>query len=246
MAGLVAPGMCRVLRISKRGVWHYPCGKSVSTDVEIANAEEPPRHEVTKLLKAVKTQLGIATSHIKKENKNINYTYQQVAEFREAMYSYDWLPKKQLQWYKTEVQCLNKPARLAKVLQTLHSSLQNYSVTFQELQKFGNSIIYPEKVKRVRNKIIEGMAQHLNQVLCEVDSAMISLGIKRPEQVEDDLLFSKPDKWNSDPDHTSSLIQDWGVISLYRNFVIDWYLIMGKVNKNTGCKDNKRRRKPKQ
>jgi hypothetical protein len=54
--------------------------------------------------------------------------------------------------------------QVQNVLQVLHSSLQNFSVTFDELKKFSRPNIYPENIAGIRKRVIAGMAQHLNQV----------------------------------------------------------------------------------
>ncbi|KAJ9583161.1 hypothetical protein L9F63_022493 [Diploptera punctata] len=236
-----------VMRMNKRGVWHYPCGKSVNPVVEDGLSNELPRHEAKKRLNAVKTQLGIATKHVKKEQSKIEDLYFEVSK-SEFKFRYDWLPQNPTHWYKTEVRCLNKSKRIGKVLQELHSSLQNYAVTFQDLLKLDKLDIYPASILATRNKVMDGLAGHLIQVLCEVDSALIVFGIKRPEQINDDFLYSKTDRWYSKPDYTHSKIQDWGVISMYRKFIVDWFNIMRKVNSNTFCKldSKKKKKKPKQ
>lgn len=57
--------------------------------------------------------------------------------------------------------------QVEKVLQAFHSSLQNFSVTFEELKKFNRPEIYPEKNARIRERVIGGMAQHLTQVISD-------------------------------------------------------------------------------
>jgi hypothetical protein len=87
-----------------------------------------------------------------------------------------------------------------------------------------------------------------SQVLCEVEWALESLNAAVPERVQED-LFPKKEKWNANPDITGLLVQDWGVISLYKNFLGDWHLIINSVNKKTACKSagsvSKRTSKPK-
>jgi hypothetical protein len=58
------------------GTWHHPCGHSVRAD---SNTHERTRHGLTKLLRAVKTQIGVAKKYFIKERENINKTYRQVS-----------------------------------------------------------------------------------------------------------------------------------------------------------------------
>jgi hypothetical protein len=86
------------------------------------------------------------------------------------------------------------------------------------------------------------------QVLCEAEWALESLNISIPERVRED-FFSKREKWDPIPDATGSLVQDWGVISLYKKFLGDWHLIIDRVIKKTDlCKSSKcvvrRKRRP--
>ncbi|XP_021935780.1 uncharacterized protein LOC110837678 isoform X2 [Zootermopsis nevadensis] len=227
--------------------WHHPCGHSVRADTN--TGKHASRHGPSKLLKVVKTQIGVANKYFKNEEKNIVTTYKQVGLLKEELYRYDWLPQRQLNWYKNKIQCLEKSAKVKNVLQVLHSSLQNFSATFEELRKFNRPEIYPENIARIRKGVIKGIAQHLTQVLCEVEWALESLNISIPDRVRED-FFSTEDKWDRSPDATGSLVQDWGVISLYKKFLGEWNLIIGKVMKKGVCKNSesvgKRKKKQRQ
>ncbi|XP_033607384.1 uncharacterized protein LOC111864612 isoform X2 [Cryptotermes secundus] len=227
------------------GTWHHPCGHSVRAD---SHTHERTRHGLTKLLRAVKTQIGVAKKYFIKEKENMNKTYRQVRELKEELYRYDWLPQKQLDWYQNGICSLSKPARVQKVLQLFHSSLQNFTVTFEELKKLQRPENYPMSNMKTRKKVINGMAELLIQVLCEVEWALESLNLAVPERVKED-LFPKKEKWNANPDITGLLVQDWGVISLYKNFLGDWHLIIDRVSKKTACKSSgsvsRRKNKPK-
>jgi hypothetical protein len=59
--------------------WHHPCGHSVKAD---SNTHGRIRHGLTKLIKAVKTQIGVAKKYFIKERENINKTYRQVSAQR--------------------------------------------------------------------------------------------------------------------------------------------------------------------
>jgi hypothetical protein len=55
--------------------------------------------------------------------------------------------------------------QVQRVLQVFHSSLQNFSVTFEELKKFNRLRIHPIRIARLRERLIEGLAEHLTQVI---------------------------------------------------------------------------------
>jgi hypothetical protein len=86
------------------------------------------------------------------------------------------------------------------------------------------------------------------QVLCEVEWALESLNLAVPERAVGD-FFSNKENWNENPDTTAFLMQDWGVLSLYKTFLVDWHLIINRVSKKASCKSSesvsKRRNKPK-
>jgi hypothetical protein len=67
----------------KRGAWHHPCGHSVRADTN--TGKHGTRHGVTKLLKVVKTQIGVANKYFKNEQKNIDVTYHQVSSKRTSI-----------------------------------------------------------------------------------------------------------------------------------------------------------------
>jgi hypothetical protein len=50
------------------------------------------------------------------------------------------------------------------VLKLFHRSLQNFTVTFEELKKFNRPEIYPVNIMEIRNRTIDGMAELLTQV----------------------------------------------------------------------------------
>lgn len=87
-----------------------------------------------------------------------------------------------------------------------------------------------------------------SQVLCEVEWALENLNLVVPERAKGD-FFSNKQNWDENPDTTAFLMQDWGVISLYKTFLGDWHLIINRVSKKASCKSSesvsKRRSKAK-
>ncbi|XP_060867733.1 uncharacterized protein LOC132943002 isoform X2 [Metopolophium dirhodum] len=69
------------------------------------------------------------------------------------------------------------------------------------------------------------------KVLCEVEAAMISLSTwhnrKMPEEPRTAIVGGPG--WDPNPDHTTMMIQDWGVLTIYYRFLKDWLHISRKM-----------------
>ncbi|XP_008188209.1 uncharacterized protein LOC100575919 isoform X3 [Acyrthosiphon pisum] len=69
------------------------------------------------------------------------------------------------------------------------------------------------------------------KVLCEVEAAMISLSTwrnrKMPEEPRTVIVGGLG--WDPNPDHTTMMIQDWGVLTIYYRFLKDWLHISRKM-----------------
>lgn len=83
--------------------------------------------------------------------------------------------------------------------------------------------------------------------------AIINMGLDVPERIS--LETGEAMVWDSRPDHTRKLIQDWGVLTAYQQFLDDWMRIIRRLvgkKSNLQCKrrtaapKNKRRPKKKQ
>lgn len=69
------------------------------------------------------------------------------------------------------------------------------------------------------------------QVLCEVEAAMISLSTWHNRKMPDGqqtTIIGGPG-WDPNPDHTTMMIQDWGVLTIYYRFLKDWLHISRKM-----------------
>jgi hypothetical protein len=44
-------------------------------------------------------------------------------------------------------------------------------------------------------------------------------------------FLSETKNWDTDPDTTGLLMQDWGVITLYEKFLKEWDIIVGMLNR---------------
>lgn len=59
------------------------------------------------------------------------------------------------------------------------------------------------------------------QVLCEVETAMLNLGLQVPIAPTEKIV-TESSNWAKEGDLTMMLIQDWGVIRLYQTFLNAW------------------------
>lgn len=59
------------------------------------------------------------------------------------------------------------------------------------------------------------------QVLCEVETAIINLGIKLPKN-HNSMIVTENRNWAREGDFTLMLVQDSGVLRLYQAFLNDW------------------------
>lgn len=83
--------------------------------------------------------------------------------------------------------------------------------------------------------------------------AIINVGLGVPERIS--LETGEAMIWDAHPDHTRELIQDWGVLTAYEQFLEDWMRIVRRLvgkKSNLQCKPkpavprNKKRPKKKQ
>lgn len=63
--------------------WHHPCGHSVRADTNAG--KHASRHGPSKLLRVVRTQIGVANKYFKNEERNIVTTYKQVSSKRTSV-----------------------------------------------------------------------------------------------------------------------------------------------------------------
>jgi hypothetical protein len=83
-----------------------------------------------------------------------------------------------------------------------------------------------------------------SQVLCEVEWALECLKTTIPERVGEDFISTKKE-WVNNPDTTSLLLQDWGVILRFQKFLKDWNRIVDLLNEKTVCKRTPKNNKTK-
>ncbi|XP_043464518.1 uncharacterized protein LOC122499972 isoform X1 [Leptopilina heterotoma] len=199
--------------------WVQPCGTPVAAPLR----KLPQRHSVHRALKRVRTQLRVAQEHLRKDIKDIHEIYSKVYKvLKEQQYRMSWLPEKQLDWYHRELWCLEKSKKAEKALPRLHDALQRFAITFYHLRAFRlKSNINAELTMSRRNEIIDGMYNEVRRTLCEVETAIFNLGLQLPTTHKANIV-TESSNWAEEGDLTLMLIQDSGVLRLYRDFLNDW------------------------
>lgn len=83
------------------------------------------------------------------------------------------------------------------------------------------------------------------QLLCEVETAIINLGLEQPSSLT--VEAAEEMLWDTRPDHTHGLMQDWVVLAAYRSFLNDWMLIVRRLvgrKSNEPCRTRHKRPRP--
>ncbi|CAD6245372.1 GSCOCG00013670001-RA-CDS [Cotesia congregata] len=198
--------------------WEQPCGTPLAASLK----RSPQRHSVHRALKRVRIQLRVAQNHFRKDLKVVHELYSKVYKVLRGQYHQSWLPKNQLEWYYNEVWCKEKSKKAEYALPKLHDALQRFAITFHLLKRFRlNSNINVEYTMNKRNDIMAGMQNEVHRMLCEVETAILNLGLQLPQSHKAIIVTSNSD-WAMEGDLTLMLIQDWGVLRLYQAFLNDW------------------------
>ncbi|XP_076669289.1 uncharacterized protein LOC143369350 isoform X2 [Andrena cerasifolii] len=191
--------------------WLQPCGNPVPMQFK----RMPQRHSVHRTLKRVRTQLRVAHNHFRMHLKD-------VYKVLKGQYSMPWLPDKESNWYSREVWCLEKGKKADRALPHLHDSLQRFAITFHHLRAFRlKSNINVDLTMNRRNEIIMQTQNEIYRVMCEVETAILNLGLQIPT-AHTTKIVSESSNWATEGDLTLMLIQDWGVIRLYQKFLKAW------------------------
>ncbi|XP_017761123.1 PREDICTED: uncharacterized protein LOC108551464 [Eufriesea mexicana] len=198
--------------------WLQPCGNPVAMQFK----RMPQRHSVHRTLKRVRTQLRIAQNHFRMHLKDVHEIYSKVYKVLKGQYRMPWLPEKEFEWYFREVWCLEKGKKADRALPHLHDSLQRFAITFHHLRTFRlKSNINADHTMNRRNEIINQMHNEILRVLCEVETAILNLGLQVPT-AHTTKIVTESSNWAKEGDLTLMLIQDWGVIRLYQTFLNAW------------------------
>ncbi|XP_054257690.1 uncharacterized protein LOC128982704 [Macrosteles quadrilineatus] len=232
-------------------VWQNPCGlrnrilaRKRYLNLALENNEISPdglRHPSTRPLRRVRTQLRIAYNHFRSGllQRDIAVVYSGVKNLLKEEFEYDWLPGNQLAWYRDSIKCLDKKSKVEVLLPSLHSALQNFSATFEDLRRYGGESHHGEhqEIYYTRSHLLAEISHQVKKLLCEVETSILNVGLQLPSRLSAEAGYNMI--WDVQPDHTGGLIQDWGVLAAYQTFLDDWLKIVRRLvgNKsNIPCK----------
>ncbi|XP_025197183.1 uncharacterized protein LOC112595975 isoform X1 [Melanaphis sacchari] len=182
-----------------------------------------------KILKRVRTQLKVARNHFRNNREIIARLYSDVKTMMQTNYHYEWLPSQSLVWYKKHIKKLDKDTKVFILLPVLRDSLHNFSVTLEQMRQFSETHFISNYT--TRKLMLDDLSKHLIAVLCEVEAAMVSLSTWHNRKMPDGpqtVIIGGPG-WDPNPDHTTMMIQDWGVLTIYYRFLKDWLHISRKM-----------------
>ncbi|XP_011687677.1 PREDICTED: uncharacterized protein LOC105449916 isoform X2 [Wasmannia auropunctata] len=212
--------------------WFQPCGTRLAASRRMHNSSDS-----NNIMKRVRTQLRVAQNHFNKTFKDVRIVYSKVYRvLLKEQYKMNWLPKKQLEWYHTELWCLERGKKAERALPRLYDALQKFSITFHFLREYrlDSNIDVTRGIIKRRTRIIDKAHNQVLRLLCEVEAAMINLEL-RTSTLNDAFIITDNVQWAKEGDLTLMLIQDWGVLKLYHTFLKDWI----KVFRNaTSANDN--------
>ncbi|XP_014608242.1 PREDICTED: uncharacterized protein LOC106788987 [Polistes canadensis] len=198
--------------------WLQPCG----TPITEPTIQPIVRHSVHRQLKRIQTQIRIAHNHYKEYRNDIRQIYNKVDKALKGQYRLNWLPENTFAWYEEEIWCLEKGKKAERVLPRLHDGLQRFAVTFLNLRKFElKSEIDADLRINKRNEIMDTMLTEILRILCEVETMMTNLGLEIPTSHKAVIVTENHD-WSKEGDLTLLLIQDWGILRLFKDFLSDW------------------------
>ncbi|XP_046749841.1 uncharacterized protein LOC124413357 [Diprion similis] len=193
--------------------WVHSCGAPVTDNPN-------RRHSLYRTLKDVHRQFRVARAYFQTKN-DIAEIYSKVTKELKTQYSLPWLPKNQFEWYREKAWCLEKAQKAEVALPKLHDTLQRFAITFHHLQSFELDSHFNTNAREKRNKIIDAMYYDILRMLCEVETAIVILGIELPSSYKAAIVTESPD-WTEKGDFTRMLVQDSGVIQVYKVFLKDW------------------------
>ncbi|KAL6446301.1 hypothetical protein ACFW04_001125 [Cataglyphis niger] len=213
--------------------WLQPCG-IILTSVTENMTDWQQRHKTHKSLHTVRTSMRVANhtyfTCFKKEMQDIHQNFTEYMPSQQ--YKFDWLPKGLLKWYCKDLLCLGKEQKAQYLLPYLYNSLQRYAITFHELKKFRlNSNVETTEIIHSRNRIIEVILNQILQMMCEVQTAMYKLQIDLPPPNNITIITSE--FWSKEGGVTQMLVQDWGVLKMYKDSLKDWLATIRNALNNT-------------
>ncbi|XP_065211436.1 uncharacterized protein LOC135839371 isoform X2 [Planococcus citri] len=193
------------------------------------------------VMKRIFMHLRAARKDIKKQTPVLQDFYAKVRTPLKGVFRYEWLPKDHLHWFEHKVRHFDKYKKAAILLPVLHESLKTFLSTFEEMLTFdaeGQHVVSAAVYKN-RTKILKKIHDGLKVAYIEVDTDISKLNLTT-ETTVNLTRVERGNNWDPKPDHTTAMVQDWGVITAYYVFLKDWVSISRhmyeeycKVKKNT-------------
>lgn len=232
-----------------------PCGSSLkdvrhsayNSKIDYPNITPEQSRKITiRSLKHVNVALDEIISHLRELDRTITEVYPDISMMYQLSETrFDWLPDKQINWYRKEVRCMTKINKVLTVLPELSASLKNFSVTFKELSQLRGSCYarISDPLLTVRNSLMSSLYLDTRKALCVVSEGLDNFGcnIKLGTATFD----SRHPDWNSNPDCTGLITQDNIVIERYRKFLATWKKIIKLVFDTTRYNRQPCKKKPK-
>ncbi|XP_018374694.1 PREDICTED: uncharacterized protein LOC108768671 [Trachymyrmex cornetzi] len=216
--------------------FQHPCGTRLAASRRMHNSSD-----TNNIMKRVRTQLRVAQNHFNKTFKDVRIVYSKVYRvlLKEQYYKMNWLPKRQLEWYHTELWCLERGKKAERALPRLYDALQRFSFTFHLLKEYrlDSNIDVTRSIIKRRTRIIDKAHNQVLRLLCEVEAAMINLEL-RTSTLNDAFIITDNLHWAKEGDLTVMLIQDWGVLKLYHTFLKDWIKVFRNATTDNICDHN--------
>ncbi|VVC33230.1 Hypothetical protein CINCED_3A003190 [Cinara cedri] len=183
------------------------------------------RNNDIKILKRVRTQLKLARNHFRTNKELIANLYNVVKTGMKTEYDFEWLPSQTLYWYKTFIKNLDKDTKVFILLPVLRDSLQNFSLTLNQMRHFNeahHTIIQSNNYYTTRKQILNKLYINLIPVWCEVKAALLDLSAFWDKELPESPRPAIVPRLNSNPDYTTMLVEEWGVLTTYYRFLKDW------------------------
>lgn len=177
-----------------------------------------------KTLKRIRTRLRAARNHFRNHRRTIAWLYSDVNTVMRTGYRYEWLPGEPLAWYEKHVKNLHRDARTSVLLPVLRDSLHNFSSTLDQMRRFSGTRCIASDYT-ARKLVLDALCEYLIAALCEVETAVVDLRRRWPQGMAGDRTTVGGvlgPGWDADPDRTTMLIQDWGVLTVYYRFLKEW------------------------
>ncbi|KAL1461230.1 hypothetical protein WDU94_013149 [Cyamophila willieti] len=212
-----------------------PCGHTIkdirhfayNSKIKYPNITPEQSRKITnRALKHVGVSLGASAKYLDSMNRSMAEIYPDISmmyQFSES--GFNWLPNKQMLWYRREVRCMTKVNKILTIFPVLASSLKNFTTTFKELSQLRGPCYatYSDHILNIRNNLMNNLYVDVKKVLCTVSEGLENFGCDIPLAKSIDFRYPL---WNANPDCTGLVTQDVIIIERYRQFLNTWKKIL--------------------